>query len=80
MVTPFKGKLGGEIQHGVAKSLGVIYQRVAKISTKNALPYEMFAIGLPYEASKTYKAMKTEFECKRSRAVVDTSSFLLRGL
>ncbi len=80
METSFKGELGGKAHHGVLKSLGVVYQRVTRISLQNALPYEMFAGGLPYEASKTYRAMRTEFECRKSRALIDANSCLLRGL
>ena len=80
METSFKGELGGKPQRGVLKSLGVVYQRVTGISLQNALPYEMFAGSLPYEASKTYRAMKTEFECRRSRALIDANRCLLRGL
>ena len=80
METSFKGELGGKAQRGALKSLGVVYQGLTRIYLRNALPYEMFACSLPYEASKTYRAMKTEFECRRSRALIDANSCLLRGM
>jgi hypothetical protein len=70
---------GAKDQYGVMKSLEAFYQRVTKISLQNALPYEMFANGLPYEASKTYRIMKSEIECKRSLAMVEAHRQALSG-
>jgi hypothetical protein len=46
---------------------------------QNALPYEMFTQGLPYEATKTYRTMKSELEYKRSTAMVEAHHQALRG-
>ena len=79
MEISIKGVSGGKAYLGLTKSLGAFYQRVVKVSLQNTLPSELFTHGVPYEASRTYRAMKNEFECKRSQAMVDAHRQALRG-
>ena len=79
METSIKGVTSGKGRLGLTKSLEAFYQRVVKISLQNTLPSEMFTYGVPYEASRTYRAMKIEFECKRSQAMVEAHRQALRG-
>ena len=79
MEASLKTITGGKSQHGIMKSLEAFYQRVTEMSLQTALPYEMFANGIPYEASKTYRTMKSELEHKRSLAMVDAQRQALRG-
>ncbi len=77
--TSRKGMTCGKSQHQIMRSLEAFYPRVTEISLQTALPCEMFAHGIPYEASKTYRTMKSEFEHKRSVAMVDAQRQALRG-
>jgi hypothetical protein len=79
METSRKGITGGKSQHGIMRSLEAFHQRLTEMSLQTALPYEMFAHGTPYEVSKTYRLMKSEFEHKRSVAMVDAQRQALRG-
>jgi hypothetical protein len=79
METSTKGVASGKGHLGLTKSLGGFFQKVVKISLQNTLPSEMFTYGIPYEAVKTYRTMKSEFECKRSQAMVEAHRQALRG-
>ena len=79
METSIKTVTGTKGQYGIMKSLEAFYQRITEMSLQTALPYEMFAYGTPYEASKTYRTMKSEFEHKRSVAMMDAQRQALRG-
>jgi hypothetical protein len=79
METSRKEITSGKNQHGIMRSFEAFYQRVTEMSLQTALPYEMFAHGTPYEVSKTYRTMKSEFEHKRSVAMVDAQRQALRG-
>ena len=79
METSIKTITGAKSQHGITDSLVTFYQRVTKAYLQNALPYEMFTQGLPYEATKTYRVMKSELECKRSAAMVEAHRQAFRG-
>ena len=79
METSVKGVTSGKVQLGLTKNLAAFYQRVIKISSQNALPYEMFIHGIPYEASRTYRTMKTEFEYKRNQAMIEANRQAFRG-
>lgn len=65
---------------GVTESLVTLYRKAVTVFLKNTLPYEMLKYGLPYEASKTYRAMKIEFEHNRSEAVVEANWARAHGL
>jgi hypothetical protein len=69
----------GKSQHGIMENLEAFYQRLKETSLRTALPYEMFAHGDPYKASKTYRTIKSEFDYKRSAALVDAQRQALRG-
>jgi hypothetical protein len=79
METSIRGVTSGKGRLGLTKSLGAFYQKVIKTSLQNTLPSEMFTYGVPYEASRTYRTMKSEFECKRSQAMVEAHRQALRG-
>ena len=79
METSIKGVTSGKGRLGLTKRFGAFYQKVIKISLQDTLPSEMFTYGVPYEASRTYRAMKSEFECKRSQAMVEAHRQALRG-
>lgn len=79
MEMSIKGVTSGKVRLGLTKGLGAFYQKVIKLSLQNTLPSEMFTYGVPYEASRTYRAMKSEFECKRSEAMVEAYRQALRG-
>jgi hypothetical protein len=64
---------------GLTKSLGAFYQRVIKVSMQNALPSELFTYGVPYETSRTYRTMKSEFACRTSAAIMEAHRQTLRG-
>ncbi len=75
MKIEFKGGLRTRAQFGLVKSLGTILRRVTAIHLdvfREGIAAGMFtAEYLPYEASESYRAIKTELECKRSEAQVD---------
>jgi hypothetical protein len=78
----FRGGLRARAQLGIAKNLEVVVRRVTAFrldAFRNSLPSEMFTCGVPYEASRTYRTMKSEFECKRSQAMVEAHRQGLRG-
>ena len=80
MEESIKGTTSGKVHLGVTESLGAFYQRVIKISLQNTLPYEMLKYGLPYEASRTYRTMKIEFEHNRCEAMMNAHQARTRGL
>jgi len=65
----------GSLEALALKNLGSIFRRVATIHLENSssnIPVDMFTAScLPHEAARTYRAMVAEFECKRSRALVE---------
>ena len=79
MEISIKGLTGGKLKLGTVKSLGTLFHRLMTVAPQNALPYEMVAHGIAYEASKTYKIIKSEFECNRALAMVDVHRQGLRG-
>ena len=79
METSIKEVTSGKGRLGLTKSLGAFYQKVIRISLQDTLPSEIFAYGVPYEVSRTYRTMKSEFECKRSQAMVEAHRQALRG-
>jgi hypothetical protein len=81
----FRGKLERTRTYtGIVNELGTILRRVASIHSetfRNSIPVGMFAAGcLPYEAAKTYRTIMTEFDCKRSKALVEAQRQVFRGL
>jgi hypothetical protein len=75
-----KSPTGGKVKSGMAKSLlQTFYRNVPIVSAQNALPREMLAHGVPYEATRTYAVMKSEFERKRSLAMVEAHRRCLLG-
>ena len=75
MKTEYKGGLRTRAQFGLVKNLGTIFRRVTAIRldiSREGIAAGMFAAdSLPYQASKSYRAIKTELECKRSEVQLD---------
>jgi hypothetical protein len=75
MKTEFKGGLRTRAQVGLVKNLGTFFRRITAIRVgvfREGIAAGMFAAEcLPYEASKSYRAIKTELECKRSEIQLD---------
>lgn len=75
MKREFKGGLRTRAPFGLFKNLGTIFGRVTAI--RLGVFHEGIAAGmlaaeyLPYEASETYRTIKTELECKRSKVQLD---------
>jgi len=73
--TEFKGGLRTRAQFGLVKNLETILRRVTAIRLNvfsEGIAAGMFAAEyLPYEASESYRAIKTELECKRSEIQLD---------
>ena len=75
MKTEYKGGLRTGAQFGLIKNLGTILRRVASIHSD--VFHEGIAAGmftaeyLPYQASESYRTIKTELECKRSGVQLD---------
>jgi hypothetical protein len=74
----YKGGLIARAQIGLFKNLNAIARKVSALRV-NAF-HEGIAIGMftaeyiPYEASQTYRTIKTEFEYRRSRVLVEAHS------
>jgi hypothetical protein len=71
METSIKDVKAGKTLYGLIKATAALRLRVMEIRPRNSLPYEMFKNGTPYEASRTYAIMKTEFECTKSMAAIE---------
>jgi len=80
METSMKGVTSGKVRLGLTKTVGAFYHRVVNLPSQNALPAEIFACGVPYEVSRTYRTMKSEIELKRSTAMFEVNRQILRGL
>lgn len=74
--------LGGKIHQGVVASLGVALRRVGQIrlpNLKERMSVDMFVSSyLPYEAEKTYRTIKIDYECRRGQALVEVQRHLAR--
>jgi len=75
LVITLKGGLIAKAQFGLSKNLNAMMRRVSVLRVNTF--HEGIGIGmftarhLPYEASKTYRTIKAEFEYQRSRALVE---------
>jgi hypothetical protein len=82
METKLMGGLRTKARLDIVKNLGAVFRRVGVFwpdDFQNCLPSEMFSYGVPYEASKTYRIMKTEFERERCVAIMEAHRQGLRG-
>ena len=74
----YKGGLIAKAQIGLFKNLNAVARRASALHM-NIFP-ESIAIGmftseyLPYEASQTYRTIKTELEYRRSNSLVEARS------
>lgn len=80
METKIRGAANAKTHVSVTESVVTLFRRALSIFPQNTLPYEMVRYGLPYEASRTYRTMKTEFERIRSKALVEANWARLHGL
>ncbi len=64
----------------ISKNVGTFSQIAMWLSRQRILPFEMFSHGIPYEANRTYSAMRSEFECRRAMAQFEIQRQTLRGL
>lgn len=75
METVFKKGLRTGAKVGLVENLGTIFRRVTAVrlgAFREGIAVSMFAAEcLPYEASKSYRAIKTELDCKRSEVQLD---------
>jgi hypothetical protein len=78
----YKGGLRARAQIGLIKNLGVIAKKMSAVSVNGfhgGIDVGMFtAEYLPYQASETYRTIKTELECQRSRALVEARAVTYR--
>jgi hypothetical protein len=63
---------------GLVKTITTLRLSIAKIPSPDALPYEMFIHGMPYEASETYRTIRNEFDNNKSLAAIETRQALCR--
>ena len=81
-----KVRLGveGGVYHRAIANLGAALRRVAEIrlpTLQEGISFGMFASdSLPYEASKTYRTIMTEFDCTRAQTQIQTRQALWHGI
>jgi len=63
---------------GLTKIFTSIRLNQMKIPSPDALPLSMFTYGLPYEATETYRTIRSEFESNKSLAILEARSALNR--
>ena len=74
----YKGGLIAKAQVGLIKSLNAMVRKVSALYVNTI--HEGITIGmftakyLPYEASQTYRSIKSELEYQRSKALVEAHS------
>ena len=83
MEIKFRGGLRTRAEFGLVKPLETVFRRIAAIRLdvlRDGIPAGLFAAGcLPYEASETYRTIKTEFERNRLNAMIEVRKQTLRG-
>lgn len=81
-----KFRLGAQrnADHQAISNLGAALRRVAEIrlpTLQDKISVDMFASNsLPYEALKTYRTIKVEFDCRRAHTQAIAQRALSRGL
>jgi hypothetical protein len=63
---------------GLMKIIAALRLNMVKIPSRDALPYKMFMYGMPYEASRTFRTIRDEFENNKSSAAIETRQALCR--
>jgi hypothetical protein len=75
---------GEKGHYGILQNLKAVLRIITRVSLTNlrdTMPADMFhASYLPYEASKTYRAIMTEFECRRSNYLVEAQRQRLQSV
>jgi hypothetical protein len=64
--------------NGLLKTIATLRLNMVKIPSPAALPHEMFMYGIPYEASRTYRSIRNEFENNKSLTAIETRQALCR--
>ncbi len=80
MQKPMKIVSMGKASLEVSKNAGTFAHIAMWLSRQRILPFEMFSHGVPFEANRTYNAMRSEFECRRAIAQFEIQRQTLRGL
>jgi len=57
--------------NGLVRTIAALRLNVVKIPSRNAIPYEMFKHGIAYEAPRTYRTIRNEFERNKSMAAIE---------
>jgi hypothetical protein len=64
-------------------NLGATIKRATEAllpTSRESIPLDMFASNcLPYEASKTYRTIMTEADCRRAQTIIEVQRSLSRG-
>jgi len=83
MEIKIKGGLRTRTEFRFVKPLEAIFKRVTAIRLDvlhEGIPAGLFvAECLPYEASETYRTIKTEFERNRTKAMIEVRKQVMRG-
>jgi hypothetical protein len=64
--------------NGLVNTIATLRLNLVKIPSLDALPYEMFIHGMPYEASETYRTIRNDFEENKSLAAMETRQAFCR--
>jgi hypothetical protein len=75
---PVKHMSAARALRGLVRTVTSIRLDQMKIMSCEALPLSMFAYGVPYEATVTYRNMRNEFESNKSMAIREARSVLSR--
>ncbi len=76
--TPAKYVATARAIRGLTKIITSFHLNSMKIQSPDALPLSMFTYGLPYEATETYRTIRSEFESNKSLAILEARSALSR--
>jgi hypothetical protein len=83
MTMEFRLRVIGDNCFRVITRLGVAFKRVTSIlppTPKENLSVDMLAYNcLPYEVSRTYRSILTEFECRRGQNLAEVRQLQLRS-
>ncbi len=78
METSIKNLAAPKGRIGLLKSLAALRSTKIKMPSPEALPFEMFTYGVPYEATETYRNIRKQFEKDRSIAIIEARQALFR--
>lgn len=80
----FRMGVRAEVYHRAIAKLGTAAKRVAEVrllTLRDGISIDMFASdSLPYQATKTYRAIMNEFNYRRTQVQIEARRDLLRGM